>query len=1070
MVRAMRKLALAYALLLGFLAQAAAQAPPPVPALPDAPRLTSYNLSGSLCNCSVGFALYGEGTDIDAWLSVYINGVAYLSTDTAHGWTLRSATGPIGNIARPITNATLAFSQPQTGTVVLVGDRRPRRTSQFSEGSGVTARQLNQVITDIIATQRENWDEVNGAIRGQPGEVLLPMAAASARANMLLGFDANGNPLAVANPGGGLATNQPYTWTAPQTFNGGIGQNMPLSGTATAQIVNGFYLSSDATPCLFCADIGVGWNYGGATQRGQRFALFGQTVQTAPNTGPGTTAGAGIQALGQTNTGDGGTVSAPAGTYFGGNFIAACTGFVINCFGTENDLWTDANYGGFYSAAVTATNAAAKQGSKVDAGFLIYSGGQIPAARGGGPWGPGVGFHCGLCFAELSSNKLVPVDVGGTLIGSYWSSLTPPTVAYGVDFGDGVNTGFVFSSAAFRSKGFAVDPNGNVAMASVTANVGNIAAGVLPNGGKAFAVSATQPTAPTAPQNAVDYEITSAGSAVQTNRGIVINYLPGFTGSANSVGIAAFNTAAGIAANLPIAGSNGLSGNLGGQFNSSATTAGDNVGAVNSASGGNLSIGAADLALIPKASAINVGAFGSAANTGSGGNSIGGYFSLGQSTVPALTAAMVADNVATGAPLALFRNNGSTVAEVLPNGSLATLGSIGVGTLTPLAGGATSITVPPNTAMSSVGPGQNLASNLYYNTQWLYAANGVGFNLQLGNTITFFSAPNNTMGAAAPATMSNIADYGVTLTAPLGWSFASNTNIAGNGALLFNGVTALQRNGGTGAITLSSNASTVTLSPANTPALVAGAANVNIPFAGTAAAPAFSFGNATTGLYSASTTGFGISVNGGSVADYGITTGLTQWTFQNTFNLNNNSAGPTLNLRESGTTYGALYADTTQFIVASMSTIPLKFRYNNSTDIADYGATNVGGWNHIVSSTSFLSSTTGANTGGNITLSVTNSGTPGTTSTGAALRAALTGLAQGGVNLQAQGGATPFASITSGSGLPTIQLQPANTTVLTAAAAGVSLNVIPTMPASSGAPLCITAGGVVYKPTSGTAC
>ena len=42
--------------------------------------------------------------------------------------------------------------------------------------------------------------------------------------------------------------------------------------------------------------------------------------------------------------------------------------------------------------------------------------------------------------------------------------------------------------------------------------------------------------------------------------------------------------------------------------------------------------------------------------------------------------------------------------------------------------------------------------------------------------------------------------------------------------------------------------------------------------AGTAAAPTFSVGNATTGLYSVSTTGFGAAINGVNKLDYGVTT------------------------------------------------------------------------------------------------------------------------------------------------------------------------------------------------------
>ena len=51
----------------------------------------------------------------------------------------------------------------------------------------------------------------------------------------------------------------------------------------------------------------------------------------------------------------------------------------------------------------------------------------------------------------------------------------------------------------------------------------------------------------------------------------------------------------------------------------------------------------------------------------------------------------------------------------------------------------------------------------------------------------------------------------------------------------------------------------------------------NFASAGTAAAPSVSVGNQTTGLYSVGTTGFAVSVNGGLVADWGISN--TTWNF-----------------------------------------------------------------------------------------------------------------------------------------------------------------------------------------------
>jgi hypothetical protein len=168
---------LALLLFLGLLTPAAAQAPPAVPALPDTQRLTQYSITSSLCTCAVNFAIYGDGTDVDNWLQVFINGVGYLSTDPQFGWSLSSPTGPIGSIARPITDAVLNFTFTQTGTVLIVGARRPRALSQFPENRGVAARDLNQRFTDMTAIDRELWDKFGRALLALPGNTVgnLPL-------------------------------------------------------------------------------------------------------------------------------------------------------------------------------------------------------------------------------------------------------------------------------------------------------------------------------------------------------------------------------------------------------------------------------------------------------------------------------------------------------------------------------------------------------------------------------------------------------------------------------------------------------------------------------------------------------------------------------------------------------------------------------------------------------------------------------------------------------------------------------------------------------------------------------
>lgn len=181
--------------------------PPPVPALPDTPRIASYSLSASVCTCSVGFALYGDSTDYGNWLDVKLTtgsgATAVTTTLTAvTDYTITSATGALSTIARPITDGLLTLTVARTGTLQIVGAQRPRRLSQFTEGRGVAARDLNQAFTSALAIMRETWDRTNDitgrALLTNPGETIGPLPSAAARAGGLLGFNSSGDPIPLA--------------------------------------------------------------------------------------------------------------------------------------------------------------------------------------------------------------------------------------------------------------------------------------------------------------------------------------------------------------------------------------------------------------------------------------------------------------------------------------------------------------------------------------------------------------------------------------------------------------------------------------------------------------------------------------------------------------------------------------------------------------------------------------------------------------------------------------------------------------------------------------------------------
>lgn len=160
-------------------------APGPVPALPDSERRTQYAIVASVGPLDVGFALYGDNVDYLNWIAVYLNGA--LTADYA----LSSPSGSLATIARPITDARITFNSAKTGTVQIVGARRPRRVAQFTENQGVSARDLNQALTDVVAMQREAWDLRARLIQGVPGDQFTPLTVA-ARKSTLLGFDGNG--------------------------------------------------------------------------------------------------------------------------------------------------------------------------------------------------------------------------------------------------------------------------------------------------------------------------------------------------------------------------------------------------------------------------------------------------------------------------------------------------------------------------------------------------------------------------------------------------------------------------------------------------------------------------------------------------------------------------------------------------------------------------------------------------------------------------------------------------------------------------------------------------------------
>lgn len=262
-MRRIATLALLIALLAGVAGHAIAQAPPAVPALPDSERRVQYSISASTGPFAIPFAVYGTGTDYSAWVEVWLDGTKLTATTD---WSLSLVSGTLSTAARPLTNAQITLVTARTGTLQILGARRPSRTSQFSENRGVTARDLNQTLTDIVATSREFWDKITDAsgrvLQVPPGETTTILPTSSARKSNLLGFDASGNPIALS-PTVGLGT-----VVGPATsvdghvavFNGTTGALIkdggPSVGTVNS-ITAGGGLTFSVSPCVTSCTIGL---------------------------------------------------------------------------------------------------------------------------------------------------------------------------------------------------------------------------------------------------------------------------------------------------------------------------------------------------------------------------------------------------------------------------------------------------------------------------------------------------------------------------------------------------------------------------------------------------------------------------------------------------------------------------------------------------------------------------------------------------------------------------------------------------------------------------------------------
>ncbi len=122
------------------------------PSISDVPRRSEYAPVASVGPFAVGFPIFDASGDD---LRVTLDG------DAVTNWTLL-ADQEAGFYGAPNTyvNGEITFLSPITGALVIEGRRSPRRQSQFAEGRGVPARDLNAEFNILTAMAREMFDRL----------------------------------------------------------------------------------------------------------------------------------------------------------------------------------------------------------------------------------------------------------------------------------------------------------------------------------------------------------------------------------------------------------------------------------------------------------------------------------------------------------------------------------------------------------------------------------------------------------------------------------------------------------------------------------------------------------------------------------------------------------------------------------------------------------------------------------------------------------------------------------------------------------------------------------------------
>lgn len=196
-------------------------------------------------------------------------------------------------------------------------------------------------------------------------------------------------------------------------------------------------------------------------------------------------------------------------------------------------------------------------------------------------------------------------------------------------------------------------------------------AGTLATGTNAVVLTATHPSS-SSTETGVLETITSAGTGVVNKIARALTFAAGYTSAGTSTALQLTNSVAGTGASLSLGTSVTIPlGNLGLNVAVNASTAtGYNICSFNEAANSLTNVGSIGKATTATNATNNVGVIGSAR---SATNNVAGYFTLSSTDTPTFTsAALIADNGATGSSVFVGKVNGTAKVSVDGTGNLLT--------------------------------------------------------------------------------------------------------------------------------------------------------------------------------------------------------------------------------------------------------------------------------------------------------------------------------------------------------------------------------------------------------------